>query len=133
MSETCTIGGLARQTGVHVETIRYYQRRGLVDEPARPPGGIRRYGEGHIRRLRFIRRAQAIGFSLDEIRELLRLDDGAQCDEAQALAEKRLADVRGKVAELQRIEAALADLVDRCDAADGRVNCPLIESLQDAG
>ena len=104
-----------------------------MDEPARPPGGIRRYGEGHIRRLRFIRRAQAIGFSLDEIRELLRLDDGAQCDEAQALAEKRLADVRGKVAELQRIEAALADLVDRCDAADGRVNCPLIESLQDAG
>jgi MerR family mercuric resistance operon transcriptional regulator len=73
MRESYTVGTLARQVGVNVETIRYYQRRGLLGEPRRPPGGIRRYGEPHAERLRFIRQAQALGFSLEEVKELLAL------------------------------------------------------------
>jgi MerR family mercuric resistance operon transcriptional regulator len=132
MAQTYTIGTLARRTGVHLETIRYYQRRGLVGEPARPPGGIRRYTEDHVQRLRFIRHAQELGFSLDEIGELLKLEDGAHCRQARALGEKKLADVRKKLADLQRIESALAALVDRCGTVKGRVRCPLIASLQAA-
>ncbi|MBX6421896.1 MAG: Hg(II)-responsive transcriptional regulator [Nevskia sp.] len=132
MVQTYTIGTLARRTGVHLETIRYYQRRGLVGEPARPPGGIRRYTEDHVQRLRFIRHAQELGFSLDEIGELLKLEDGAHCRQARALGEKKLADVRKKLADLQRIESALAVLVDRCGTVKGRVRCPLIASLQAA-
>jgi len=133
MRPTYTIGTLAQHTGVHLETIRYYQRRGLVGEPQRPPGGIRRYTEDHVRRLRFIRQAQALGFALDEIVELLALEDGAHCREARRLGEHRLADVRHRLAELRRMESALAALVDRCASVKGRVRCPLIESLQEAG
>ncbi len=132
MPETYTIGMLAQHTGVHLETIRYYQRRGLVSEPQRPLGGIRRYTADHARRLRFIRHAQEIGFSLDEGRELLKLEDGAHCREARTLGERRLADVRNKLMDLQRIESALAALVDRCASVKGRVRCPLIASLQEA-
>ncbi|MDD3765445.1 MAG: Hg(II)-responsive transcriptional regulator [Pseudomonadota bacterium] len=132
MHETYTIGTLAQHAGVHLETIRYYQRRGLVGEPQRPLGGIRRYTESHVRRLRFIRHAQEIGFSLDEVGELLKLEDGAQCREARTLGERRLADVRNKLMDLQRIESALAALVDRCASVKGRVRCPLIASLQEA-
>jgi MerR family transcriptional regulator, mercuric resistance operon regulatory protein len=132
MRKTFTIGALAKQAGVHLETIRYYQRRALVGEPDRPLGGIRRYTEDHVRRLRFIRHAQELGFSLDEIGELLKLEDGAHCREARTLGERRLADVRKKLADLQRIEAALAGLVDRCGAARGKLRCPLITSLQAA-
>lgn len=85
MPETYTIGSLAQHTGVHLETIRYYQRRGLVDEPERPLGGIRRYTAHHARRLRFIRHAQDLGFSLDEVGDLLKLEDGAHCREARTL------------------------------------------------
>ena len=130
MPETYTIGSLAQHTGVHLETIRYYQRRGLVDEPERPLGGIRRYTAHHARRLRFIRHAQDLGFSLDEVGDLLKLEDGAHCREARTLGERRLADVRNKLTDLQRIESALAALVDRCASVKGRVRCPLIASLQ---
>lgn len=130
MPQTYTIGSMAEHTGVHVETIRYYQRRGLVGEPRRPPGRIRRYTEDHVRRLRFIRQAQALGFSLDEVSELLKLEDGAHCREARALGARRLADVRNRLAHLQRIESTLAELVDRCGSVRGRVRCPLISSLQ---
>lgn len=130
MSATYTIGTLARHTGVHLETIRYYQRRGLVEEPLRPPGGIRRYTESHVQRLRFIRQAQDLGFSLDEVGELLKLEDGAHCRQARMLGERKLADVRTKLMNLKRIETALATLVDRCGSIRGRVNCPLIASLQ---
>lgn len=132
MRETYTIGALAQRAGVHLETIRYYQRRGLVGEPDRPFGGVRRYTEDHVRRLRFIRQAQELGFSLDEVGELLKLEDGAHCREARTLGERRLADVRRKLSDLQRIESALAALVDRCGSTRGRVRCPLIASLQAA-
>lgn len=129
MRETYTVGTLAQHNGVHLETIRYYQRRGLVGESQRPLGGIRRYTENHVRRLRFVRHAQELGFSLDEIGELLQLEDGAHCRGARTLGERRLADVRHRLAALQRVESALAALVSRCASTRGRLRCPLIGEL----
>ncbi|MBS0576433.1 MAG: MerR family transcriptional regulator [Proteobacteria bacterium] len=126
-----TIGSLADVTGTHVETIRYYQRRGLIDEPTRPQGGIRRYDEHHARRLRFIRRAQTLGFSLEEVGELLLLEDGQHCGEAERLGSIKLAKVRDHIVRLQRVEHALAELVERCHCNQGTVRCPLIGSLED--
>lgn len=129
--ETLTIGTLAEAAGVNVETIRFYQRKGLMQEPDRPQGGIRRYGEADLARLRFIKSAQRLGFSLDEIADLLRLEDGTHCTEAREQAERKLTDVRSKVAELQRIEAALEELVQRCCTAREELRCPMIHALQE--
>ena len=127
-----TIGALAEAAGVNVETIRFYQRKGLMPEPEKPYGSIRRYGAAELARVRFIKSAQRLGFSLEEVGELLKLEDGARCSEARQLAEQKLADVRQKLSDLQRIESVLAGLVARCSAVRGRVNCPLIASLQEA-
>ena len=124
-----TIGALASASAVAVETIRYYQREGLVAEPARPPGGIRRYGEADVARLKFIKSAQRLGFSLNGVAELLRLDDGGGCSIARARAQTKLNEVRARLADLKRMEAALAELVDRCAVTRGTVRCPLIASL----
>ncbi len=131
MSIIFTIGALAEAAGVNLETIRYYQRRGLLPKPARPPGGIRRYGDLDLSRVRFIKSAQRLGFSLDEVAELLKLEDGSHCGQARAQGERKLADVRARLADLQRIEQVLADLVSRCGSQRGRVRCPLIASLQE--
>jgi MerR family mercuric resistance operon transcriptional regulator len=128
--QTFTISKLAQAAGVNVETIRFYQRRGLLAEPAKPLGGIRRYGEAEVARVLFVKAAQRIGFTLDEIAQLLQLDDGTQCSEARAIAENKLTDVRQRLQDLQRIETALAKLVDRCAASRGKVSCPLIAALQ---
>lgn len=125
-----TIGALAKQAGVNVETVRYYQRRGLVGEPQRPLGGIRRYSEAHVRRLRFIKQAQVLGFSLEEVKELLALEDGRHCREAERLASMKLAAVRERVGQLRRVEQALATLVARCECNTGKVRCPLIAALE---
>lgn len=117
---------------MNVETIRFYQRKGLMQEPDRPLGGIRRYGEPDLARVRFIKSAQRLGFSLDEVGDLLKLEDGSHCTEAREQAERKLADVRAKLAELHRIEAVLDDLVQRCCAARAQVRCPMIQALQDA-
>jgi len=127
-----TIGALADTAGVNVETIRFYQRKGLMPEPEKPYGSIRRYSAAELARVRFIKSAQRLGFSLEEIGELLKLEDGARCSEARQLAEQKLVDVRQKLSDLQRIETVLAGLVARCSAVRGRVNCPLIASLQEA-
>ena len=127
-----TIGALAETAGVNVETIRFYQRKGLMPEPEKPYGSIRRYGAAELARVRFIKSAQRLGFSLEEIGGLLKLEDGARCSEARQLAEQKLVDVRQKLSDLQRIESVLAGLVARCSAVRGRVNCPLIASLQEA-
>ena len=127
-----TIGALAETAGVNVETIRFYQRKGLMPEPEKPYGSIRRYGAAELARVRFIKSAQRLGFSLEEIGELLKLEDGARCSEARQLAEQKLVDVRQKLSDLQRIESVLGELVARCSAVRGRVNCPLIASLQEA-
>ncbi len=129
MLESYTIGALARRVGVNVETVRYYQRRGLLGEPRRPAGGIRRYGEAHAQRLRFIRQAQGFGFSLEEVKELLALEDGQHCREAERLGAIKLAAVRERLGQLRRVERALAALVDQCHSNAGRVRCPLIAAL----
>jgi MerR family mercuric resistance operon transcriptional regulator len=127
---TLTIGGLAEAAGVNVETIRFYQRKGLMQEPDRPHGGIRRYAGTDLERVRFIKSAQRLGFSLDEVGDLLKLEDGSHCTEAREQAERKLADVRTKLADLHRIEATLTTLIEQCCTAKGEVRCPLIESLQ---
>lgn len=124
-----TIGSLAQAAQTHVETIRYYQRRGLLEAPAKPLGGIRRYDERHVRRLQFIRRAQVLGFSLDEVAELLALDDGCHCREAERLGMRKLASVRERIVQLQNMERALAALVRRCRRAPAKVRCPMIDAL----
>ena len=126
-----TIGGLAKAANVNVETIRYYQRRGLLSEPKRPPGGIRRYGSADIDRLTFVKTAQQLGFSLDEISDLLRLEDGTHCEEASALAEHKLKDVREKIKRLVSIEKALSEMVSQCHAQPHSIACPLIATLQE--
>lgn len=113
-----------------METIRFYQRKGLLPEPDKPIGSIRRYGEADVTRVRFVKSAQRLGFSLEEVAELLKLEDGTHCDEAREQAEGKLADVRAKLLDLQRIEATLTVLVEQCCTAKGKVRCPLIASLQ---
>lgn len=127
--ESLTIGAFAKAAGVNVETIRFYQRKALLPEPDKPYGSIRRYGEADVARVKFVKSAQRLGFSLDEVAGLLRLDDGAHCDEARVLAEQKLGDVRGKLADLRRIESVLVQLVHDCCASHGTVSCPLIVSL----
>lgn len=127
---TYTIGYLAKATNVHVETIRYYQRRGLVGEPSKPPGGIRRYDEADAGRLRFIKQAQALGFSLNEIADLLALEDGRHCREAERLGAEKLAVVRERIAQLRSVEKALTKMVGQCRSNTGKVYCPLIASLK---
>ncbi len=126
-----TIGGLAKAAGVSVETIRFYQRRDLLSEPDRPLGGIRRYSTTDVARIVFIKSSQRLGFSLNEVAGLLKLSDGSQCDEARALAEHKLSDVQGRIADLQRIELALQELISRCQTSQSEVKCPLISALQE--
>ena len=129
-SEQLTIGVFAKAAGASVETIRFYQRKGLLPEPNKPYGSIRRYGEADVARVLFVKTAQRLGFSLDEIGELLRLEDGTHCNEASRLAEHKLKDVRAKLADLTRMEAVLSTLVGACHARTGNVSCPLIAALQ---
>lgn len=128
-----TIGELAALAGVGVETVRFYQRKGLTPEPPRPAGAIRRYGAADVERLRFVKSAQSLGFSLGEVAELLQLEDGTHCKEASSLAESKLADIRYKLAELSRMEAALSNLVKACHVGRGKVSCPLIAAFHAAG
>lgn len=124
-----TISRLAAAAGVHPESIRFYQRRGLLRVPTRAYGAIRRYDGTDVERVRFIKSAQRLGFSLDEVAELLRLQDGTGCDEAREIAERRLTDVRQRRADLERMEATLEDLVQACLRRENAVDCPLIDAL----
>lgn len=128
--ENLTIGALAKAAGVNVETIRFYQRKELLPEPDRFYGRIRRYGLADVARVWFVKSAQRLGFSLDEITDLLQLEDGTHCEEASSLAEHKLKSVREKLADLTRMETALSQLVCACHARKGNVSCPLIASLQ---
>jgi len=128
--DTLTIARLAREADVHIETIRFYQRRGLLPEPEKPEGGARRYSKKDVAHLRLIRAAQRIGFSLDEVAQLLRLDDGAHCAEAGELTAHKLADIRNRIRDLQAIEAALAHLLEQNTSQPGDSSCPLFTALQ---
>ena len=123
-----TIGGLAKSAGVGVETVRYYQRRGLLPEPARPPGEVRRYGEADVRRLKFIRSAQAAGFTLNEIKELIDLDASDDRARARELAQSRVAAIDDKIAELKEARDALAGLASACANKRGGP-CPILKAF----
>lgn len=125
-----TIGALATEAGVNIETIRYYQRRGLLIEPDKPLGGIRTYRDDDIHRVQFIKAAQGLGFTLEEILLLLKLEDGTHCAEAGAIAELKLSEVRTRLNDLRRIESALELLVNKCHAQRGKISCPLIAALR---
>lgn len=127
-SQELTIAGLAAAADVGVETVRFYQRRGLIETPTRD-GGIRRYGSRDVRRLRFIRQAQAAGFTLAEIKELLELDAGNDRARARELAAARIAALDGKIAELQAARASLTKLATECRSG-GQGPCPIIASFE---
>ena len=127
MKTDLTIARLGAAAGVGVETVRYYQRRGLLPEPPRA-GAIRRYGPEDVRRLRFIRRAQAAGFTLDEIGELLALDRTDDRTRVRAFATERIAALDGRIAELEQSRAALERLRATCAAGD-RGPCPILEAF----
>ena len=130
-----TIANLAREGGVGVETVRYYQRRGLLPQPARPSGGgvaggVRRYGADALRRLRFIRSAQAAGFTLEEIGELLQLDAIDDRAKAREMAAARIAVLDRKIAEMQAARTALARLADDCGSSRPGP-CPILKAFDD--
>ncbi len=123
------IGALAEKSGVHVETIRYYQTLGLMPRPARAHGSVRRYGEEAASRLRFIKRAQGLGFSLDEVKLLLDLSVGEHCAETRTFARQKKRLVEKKIEGLRAIQAALDKLVRACGTGTKGRGCPIIESL----
>ena len=129
-----TIGKLAGLSGVNLETVRYYERIGLMPAPDRTEGGHRLYGEAHSRRLTFIRRGRELGFGIEAIRALLDLAEPGHrsCDEVQAIAADHLAEVRAKLADLARLEAILANTVSRCASHASAPSCPVLEMLEAA-
>ena len=125
-----SIGGVARRSAVKVETIRYYERIGLLAPPLRTAGGHRVYGSADAQRLNFVRRARELGFTLGQVRDLLALADGREdsCAKVEKLARDQLDATSGRIADLARMEAVLADMVERC--ASGTVpDCPILEAL----
>lgn len=124
-----TIGQLAQTAGVNVETVRYYQRIKLMPLSKRDYGSIRRYSLSDLKRLRFIRRAQALGFTLDEVALLLGLSNGKHCAETMALAGRKLAMVEEKMIDLAAIQKALKSLVAKCSKGSRGSGCPIIDAL----
>jgi len=134
MQETgLTIGNVAEAAGVGVETVRYYERRGLVPQPGRGAGAYRRYGAGHVDRIRFIKRGQALGFSLEEVATLLELEDGTDRRSIRRIATARLEETRRRIADLRRIERALAHLLHECETHSKAPRCPIIGAIATAG
>ena len=124
-----TVGQLAQTAAVNVETVRYYQRIGLLSLPSRDYGSIRRYLADDLKRIRFIKRAQKLGFSLDEVALLLGLSDGKHCAQTRVLAEKKLAVVEEKIADLAAIRSALKSLVAKCSKGSRGCGCAVIDAL----
>ena len=124
-----TIGAVAEAAGVGVETVRYYERRGLVSQPGRGAGAYRRYGSGHVDRIRFIKRAQALGFSLEETATLLELEDGTDRKSIRRIAAARLEETRRRIADLRRIERVLGHLLHECETHGKSPKCPIIAAI----
>ncbi|RUL87938.1 Hg(II)-responsive transcriptional regulator [Tautonia sociabilis] len=124
-------GELAQQAGVNVETLRFYERKGLLPDPPRRQSGYRQYPEESVDRIRFIKRAQEVGFSLDEIRELLalRVRPGTTCSGVRQRVEQKIRDVRRKIADLEAIERALTELTASCSSRGPISECPILENL----
>lgn len=130
--DNLTIGVFAKAAGVNVETIRYYQRKGLLPQPEKPYGSIRRYGDSDIARVKFIKFSQRLGFSLDEVAQLLTLEDGTHCAEAAEIAEHKLADISSRLQDLKQMHTVLSEWVGQCRSRDNDTRCPLIASLHQA-
>lgn len=130
MEPPLRIGALARQAGVGVETIRYYQRLGLVAQPGKPLGGQRSYSPESVERVRFVKRAQALGFTLTDIATLLKLNDGTGHAKARQLASKRLREIEAKLADLQAMRKVLRNLIHDCEHTEGRIPCPIIGAVE---
>jgi MerR family transcriptional regulator, mercuric resistance operon regulatory protein len=128
---TFTIGRLADAAGVHVETIRYYQRRGLIAEPARDLGSVRRYSAADADQLRFIKRAQAVGFTLAEIQALVRARYNRSCKATRTLAAEKLQAVEQRMKELSHLRRELLHWIDKCDANSKSSCCPTLDALED--
>ena len=130
--EDLTIGKLARRAQVNVETVRYYERRGLIARPPRPRSGYRRYAEETVGRIRFVKRAQDLGFSLGEVAELLalRVDPETTCADVRSQAEAKIADIEDKLRELSRMKRALKQLAASCTGQGPVGECPILEALE---
>src|SRR4029079_16723200 len=128
-SESLTIGRLARAADVGVETIRYYQDRQLLPVPP-SDGAFRYYPLGLVERIRFIKRAQELGFSLEEVRELLQLEDGADRASIRRVAGERLSQIEAKLADLKRMQRVLQDLLTECEHTKADLPCPIIGSIR---
>ena len=126
---TFSIGQLAKHAAVGIDTIRYYERDGLLAPVARAPSGYRRYGEAELKRLRFIRRAKALGFTLDEIRELLALGGRRNVAKVKQLAQRKLARIEATIAELERVAQGLRTLVRTCPGHGRAEACPILNAL----
>jgi len=123
------IGQLAKRAGVAIDTVRYYERNGLLLPAGRLASGYRRYGEPELKRLRFIRRAKALGFSLDDVRELLTLSDSEDVAQIKRTAQAKLGDVERRLAELERIRAGLQTLITACPGHGRADTCPILNAL----
>jgi Hg(II)-responsive transcriptional regulator len=126
-----TIGQLAKEAGVNIETVRYYQRRGLIPDPPRRESGYRQYSQDFVLRIRFIKHAQSLGFSLKEINELLalRVESEMICDDVRKQAEAKITDIEAKIQMLQRIKRTLTELVIACNQNELTDECPILEAL----
>lgn len=125
-----TIGQLARAGGVGVETVRYYQRLELLDEPARAYGSVRRYGEDILERVRFIKRAQGLGFTLSEIKTLFLLDGKRDRHRAHRLAQSKIIEIEQRLKDMSAMRSALRHLVVSCEAGDAALPCPIVEAFK---
>ena len=128
------IGEMSKLTGCNIETIRYYERIGVMPDPVRSTGGHRLYVVEHLKRLTFIRRSRELGFTLKQIRELLAMVDGGAftCNEIKEITTGHIGDVRRKIADLRRLERVLADMASRCDRGEVP-DCPVIDALFEGG
>ena len=126
-----TIGSVARQAGVGVETIRFYEREGLISAPPRSASGYRQYPQDAVERIRFIQRAKELGFSLAEVRSLLdlRVRSDAECQDVRVRADKKIADIDAKIRDLRGMRRVLSELTQACSAGKTTGECPILESL----
>jgi DNA-binding transcriptional MerR regulator len=134
MDERLTIGDLAKATGTKVVTVRYYEQAGLLPAPPRTPGNYRAYGAGHLHRLRFIRRCRDLGFTLDQVRELLRLStqENQPCTEVNRISAEHLTAIEQKIADLNRLADELRRINGRCQSGGLIADCRIIEALSPA-
>lgn len=132
-TETLTTSEVAEQADVNVQTVRYYERRGLIPEPPRTSAGYRQYNGEHVARIRFIKRAQELGFTLEEAHELLQLRATPDADRAdvRAVAEEKRAEIEQKITDLQRMQATLGHLITACEGHGTTDDCPILHALED--